>query len=201
VPHIYGTTIHDVVMAQAFLMARDRYGQMDFIRRNVLGRLAEVAGGLDSSLAARDFDNRVMGYQRMGRAIYASLPATSRSRIAAEAFAAGVNAYIAAVDAGTENPYIEGGDLVALLTVRSVDREWRPEDIFAMARFQAASLSYDAGADVSRSEILAAARTRFTGANPRASIFADIFDDTPARPEFTRDWFQRWNHRCIAPSA
>ena len=114
VPHIYGTTIHDVVMAQAYLMARDRYGQMDFIRRNVLGRLAEVAGGLDTSLADRDYDNRVMGYQRMGRAIYASLPATSRSRIAAEAFAAGVNAYITAVDAGTESPYVDGGDLIAL---------------------------------------------------------------------------------------
>jgi penicillin amidase len=187
VPHIYGTTIHDVVMAQAYLMARDRYGQMDFIRRNVLGRLAEVAGGLDTSLADRDFDNRVMGYQRMGRAIYASLPATSRSRIAAEAFAAGVNAYIAAVDAGTESPYVDGGDLIALLTAASVDRVWRPEDVFAMARFQAASLSYDAGADTSRSAILAAARATFTGANPRAGIFGDIFDDTPARDEFTRD--------------
>lgn len=189
VPHIYGTTIHDVVMAQAYLMARDRYGQMDFIRRNVLGRLAEVAGGLDTSLASRDFDNRVMGYQRMGRAIYASLPATSRSRIAAEAFAAGVNAYIAAVDAGTESPYVDGGDLIALLTASSVDRTWRPEDVFAMARFQAASLSYDAGADTNRSEILAAARATFAAGNPRQGIFGDIFDDTPARPAFTRDGF------------
>jgi hypothetical protein len=186
-PHIYGTTVHDLVVVQAYLMARDRYGQMDFIRRNVLGRLSEVAGALSPDLPDTDFDNRVNGYARMGRTIYEALPATSRSRVAADAFAEGVNAYIAAVDAGLESPQIEGGDLVALLTTPAVDREWRGSDIFAMARFQAASLSYDAGSDISRTELLADAREAFPAGDPRASIHQDLFSELPARPVYTRD--------------
>lgn len=188
-PHIYGTTIHDVVMVQAYLMARDRYGQMEFIRRNVLGRLSEVAGALDPSLPELDYQNRVAGYARMGRAIYASLPAGSRTRLQADAFAAGINAYIAAIDAGTEDPGVEGGDLIPLLTTLSVDREWTGADIFAMARFQSASLSYDAGADVERTTLLAQARTAFPAGDPRAGIYRALFDDTPARAAFTRDGF------------
>lgn len=189
IPHIYGSTVHDVIMVQAYLMARDRYGQMDFIRRNVLGRLSEVAGALSPDLPDTDYENRVNGYARMGRAIYDSLAPTSRTRLQADAFAEGVNAYIAAVDAGIENPMIEGGDLVALLTALSVDREWRGSDIFAMARFQSASLSYDAGADVDRTTLLAQAQTAFPSGDPRAAIYRDLFDDTPARPFYSRDGF------------
>jgi penicillin amidase len=189
IPHIYGTTVHDVVMVQAYLMARDRYGQMDFIRRNVLGRLSEVAGALSPDLPDTDYESRVAGYARMGRAIYDSLAPTSRTRIQADAFAEGVNAYLAAVDAGIEDPRVEGGDLVALLTTPSVDRTWRGADIFAMARFQSASLSYDAGADVDRTTLLAQAREAFPAGDPRAAIYRDLFDDTPARPVYTRDGF------------
>lgn len=186
IPHIYGTTIHDVIMAQAYLMARDRYGQMEFIRRNVLGRLAEVAGALSPDLVDVDFNNRVMGYARMGRAIYESLPPGHRSRVAADAFAAGVNAYIAAVDEGRENPIVEGADIVGLLIPLSVDRTWRGPDIFAMARFQAASLSYDAGSDVNRTTLLAAARDAFPPGDPRARIAWDLLSELPARAVYTR---------------
>ncbi|MFO0709855.1 MAG: penicillin acylase family protein [Sandaracinus sp.] len=199
IPHIYGTTVHDVVMVQAYLMARDRYGQMDFIRRNVLGRLSEVAGALSPDLPDTDYESRVMGYARMGRAIYDSLSPTSRTRIQADAFAEGVNAYIAAIDAGTEDPNVEGGDLVALLTTPAVDREWRGADIFAMARFQSASLSYDAGADTDRTELLASAREAFPVGDPRAGIYRDLFDDTPARPVYTRDGFNADGSMAIRP--
>ena len=57
VPHIYGTTLHDVFMVEGYLMSRDRFAQMEFIRRNAIGRLAEVAGGADASLVARDQGN------------------------------------------------------------------------------------------------------------------------------------------------
>src|SRR5690349_16799669 len=43
-PHIYGTTRHDLMVVQGYLMSRDRFGQMEFIRRSVLGRIAELAG-------------------------------------------------------------------------------------------------------------------------------------------------------------
>jgi len=189
IPHIYGSTIHDVIMAEGYLMSRDRFGQMDFLRRNALGRLSEVAGALSPDLVETDYDNRVNGYARMGRAIYESLAPTAPSRVQAEAFVEGVNAYIAAYDAGTENPMVEGADLVGLLLALRVDREWRPEDIFALARFQSASLSYDPGDDVNRSSMLADATTAFPPGDPRAAIYRDLFDDLPARPVYTRDGF------------
>src|SRR5262249_157681 len=46
VPHIYGQSINDVVRVEGYLMARDRFPQMEFIRRGVLGRLSEVAGNV-----------------------------------------------------------------------------------------------------------------------------------------------------------
>src|ERR1043165_8281744 len=46
VPHIYGQNIPDVIRVEAYLMARDRFPQMEFIRRGVLGRLSEVAGNV-----------------------------------------------------------------------------------------------------------------------------------------------------------
>ncbi|MCX7808586.1 MAG: penicillin acylase family protein, partial [Deltaproteobacteria bacterium] len=186
IPHIYGKTIHDVIMAQGYLMARDRYGQMEFIRRSVLGRLAEVAGHLEPGLIERDFESRVMGYARMGKAIYDSLPQNSLSKRVADAFAQGVNAYIQAVDEERENPVVPGADVVTLLLYRHLDRRWHGADIFAMARFQAAALSFDAADDVRRTLLLQAVRERFRNPDPRAGLWHDILGFWPARAVYTR---------------
>ena len=94
VPHIRGTTVHDVLLAEGYLMARDRFAQMEFIRRSVTGRLAEVAGGLSPGLIDDDREQRFLGFRRVGQAIYDGLPATDPARLAAEAFVAGINQYI-----------------------------------------------------------------------------------------------------------
>ena len=44
VPHIYARNARDVVFAQGFVHAQERLWQMDFTRRVVFGRLAEVLG-------------------------------------------------------------------------------------------------------------------------------------------------------------
>ena len=44
VPHIYAESTHDLMVAQGFVHAQDRLWQMDFQRRLVAGRLAEVLG-------------------------------------------------------------------------------------------------------------------------------------------------------------
>jgi len=53
IPHIYGTTLHDVYMTQGYLMSRDRFAQMELIRRNVIGRLAEVLGKVEKESRKR----------------------------------------------------------------------------------------------------------------------------------------------------
>ncbi len=42
VPHIYGKKMTDVLQAEGYIMARDRFPQMEFIRRSVTGTLTEV---------------------------------------------------------------------------------------------------------------------------------------------------------------
>src|SRR5687767_9609164 len=43
IPHLYAASLTDAAAVQGYLMARDRIGQMEFLRRAVSGRLAELA--------------------------------------------------------------------------------------------------------------------------------------------------------------
>lgn len=205
IPHIYGSTRHDVLMAEGFLMSRDRFGQMEFIRRNVLGRLAEVAGALSPGLEESDFDARVTGYDRMGRQIWAALqtstdPLDIQTRETAQAFVDGINLYIARVRSGDENPTFAGGEAISLITFSPYFTDWEPSDVFAMARFQSMSLSFDAGADIDRTRRLAGIEAAFGGADdPRRAIFHDVFGDIPARAVFTREGFNDGTTSALLP--
>lgn len=205
VPHIYGSTVHDVIMAEGFLMSRDRFGQMEFIRRNVVGRLAEVAGSLSPGLEESDFDARVTGYARMGRLIWEDLqtstdPLDIRTRETAQAFVDGINLYIARVRTGAENPTFTGGEAISLITFSPYFTDWEPADVFAMARFQAMSLSFDAGADVGRTATLAGIETAFGApGNERAAMFHDVFGDIPARAVYTREGFNDGTTAALLP--
>ncbi|MFQ5400981.1 MAG: penicillin acylase family protein [Anaerolineae bacterium] len=89
VPHIYAQTEQDLFFAQGFVHAQDRLFQMDINRRVGVGRLSEIIGpaGLASDRLARIF-----GWTRAAAAQVAR--GDSESRVAAEAFAEGVNAFI-----------------------------------------------------------------------------------------------------------
>ncbi|MGH7503544.1 MAG: penicillin acylase family protein [Longimicrobiales bacterium] len=93
VPHIHAKNIDDLFFAQGFVHAQDRLWQMDMYRRTFEGRLAEVLGpeALRHDRLARrllfrgPFDDREFtSYHPEGRRIF-------------EAFADGVNAYIASI--------------------------------------------------------------------------------------------------------
>ncbi len=90
VPHIYAQTEHDLFFAQGYVQAQDRLFQMDGNRRLGGGRLSELVGtpGLPTDRIARIF-----GWVRAGEAQITG--ASAESRAAAEAFAQGVNAFIA----------------------------------------------------------------------------------------------------------
>jgi penicillin amidase len=205
IPHIYGSTVHDVILAEGFLMSRDRFGQMEFIRRNVLGRLSEVAESLSPGLSNDDFDARVTGYGRMGRLIWEDLqdstdPVEVRTRETAQAFVDGINAYMARVRAGQENPAFEGAEALNLIVFSPYFTDWEPSDVFAMARFQAMSLSFDAGADIGRTQVLAGIAEAFGDpGDPRRAIFHDLYGDLPARAVYTRDGFNDGTTEALLP--
>lgn len=204
-PHIYATTVHDLLMVQGYLMARDRFIQMEFIRRGVTGRLAEVLGGLDPSLVEDDQGSRFLGFGRTGREIYESLPATDRTRLVAEAFVEGINAYIDGVVLDPEYQPPRGLEVFNAIRVSPSFGHWEPADIFALARYQAWNLSYDAGADINRTRALTGARAAFDAADSderlaaRAGIFADFFSERQARRVYTRDGFNDGTTDALLP--
>ncbi|MBV1798821.1 penicillin acylase family protein [Siccirubricoccus sp. G192] len=91
VPRIAAATERDATMALGWLHARDRLFQMEMMRRGASGRLAEIGG---AGLLRSDRFVRVLGLARRAREDFATLPAEARDSL--EAYAAGVNAWIAA---------------------------------------------------------------------------------------------------------
>jgi penicillin G amidase len=90
VPHIYAQTLHDLIFAQGYVHAQDRLWQMDFSRRLVAGRLAEVAGAMAVPV---DRWLRILGMRRVSEQEPALLDPETRDLL--EAYSAGVNARIA----------------------------------------------------------------------------------------------------------
>jgi penicillin amidase len=89
IPHARAATAHDAFVAQGFVQAEDRLGQLDYDRRRAYGRWAEVRGR-----AAVEFDvfTRRAGLRRAARLEYDALDPESRSVL--DAYARGVNAYL-----------------------------------------------------------------------------------------------------------
>ncbi len=90
VPHIVAHNEYDLYYATGYAMAQDRIWQMDLLRRVGAGRLAEVLG---ERLVETDLLFRKLRIAENARAAYPHLPDSVRAAL--EAFADGVNAYLA----------------------------------------------------------------------------------------------------------
>ena len=90
VPHIYAENLSDLFFAQGYVHAQDRLWQMELNRRIGSGRLAEIFGEV-----ALDTDRfiRTVGFRRAAEADLEVLDEETRSAL--EAYAAGVNAFLA----------------------------------------------------------------------------------------------------------
>jgi len=193
-PHIYATTIHDLMVVQGYLMSRDRFIQMELLRRQVLGRLTEVVGVLAPD-PSDDIDQRFFQFENQGRAIYESLPADDRTRLVAEAFVEGINHYIDTVVDTDDYVAPPGHDLFNAMRASENFGHWEPHHVFAVARFQSWNLAYDAFADIGRTEAIRGVRDAFDPADAdarlaaRAGIFGDFWSAVQARRVYTRDGF------------
>ena len=66
---------------------------------------------------------------------------------------------------------------------------WEPADIFALARFQTATFSYDPDVDIIRTKALKGLQTEFAADPLRKSSFVDLFSEIQARPVYVMDGF------------
>jgi penicillin amidase len=90
VPHIEASNQDDLLLAQGYVTAQDRLWQMDMLRRNAAGELAEILG---PSLVEHDKAQRVFQFRNVAQRVYHSLSDADRHRY--EQYARGVNLFIA----------------------------------------------------------------------------------------------------------
>jgi penicillin amidase len=90
IPRIRAARATDAAAALGFVHARDRLFQMELMRRAASGRLSEIAG---PATLATDRLMLTLGLRRRAVADYPTLPAETRAML--EAYASGVNAWIA----------------------------------------------------------------------------------------------------------
>lgn len=126
IPHIYAATYEDAMYALGFVHAQDRLYQMESQRRVGAGRLSEVAG---SSTVAFDRMMRALGLYRRAEADLGALERDTQRAL--EAYAAGVNAYLAHRREKLPPEFLLTG----------APEPWKPADTLVWGKLMALNLS------------------------------------------------------------
>ncbi len=120
VAHIYASTPEDLFFAEGYVHAQERFWQMEFQRRIASGRLSEIFG---ETTLSTDKYLRHFNFSALTEQSYAMLDDETRRIV--DAYAAGVNAYIADRDPA------QLGLEFALLGLQGVEIDiepWSPVD-------------------------------------------------------------------------
>jgi penicillin amidase len=142
VPSITAQTLDDLFMAQGYVTAQDRLWQMDMMRRYAAG---ELAGALGSEYVKMDREQRVLGLREVARQSLAQASTEERRQL--DAYARGVNAYIA------EHQY---GLPLEMRVLRYFPRAWTAEDSLLVGASMAEMLNHGTYLDdLNREKILA----------------------------------------------
>ncbi|HXF54476.1 MAG TPA: penicillin acylase family protein [Hyphomicrobiaceae bacterium] len=140
VPHIFATTLDDLHIGLGFTHAQDRLWQMELLRRSAAGRLSEIFGErtLDTDIFLRTLDL----YGHAERSV-AALP--DNARAALEAYARGVNAFIARKPGAFETRLPP-----EFLFLGHAPEPWRPADSVAVVKMMALMLSANLRDEIKR---------------------------------------------------
>ncbi|MEM6957277.1 MAG: penicillin acylase family protein, partial [Myxococcota bacterium] len=173
-------TNEDCVAALGYFHARDRFVQMDFRRRVTSGRLSGILSSFAADLAEPvDVSNRALYSTRSGMPLEDTVleAATEEVRGVLEAYASGVNAWIADVQAGRNGAIFPREFENGLLFDYSAERipAWRPEDSVSTVLALIDSLTNDSDAEIRRGVARAEFIERF-GAAEGEQRFRDLFD-------------------------
>lgn len=170
VRHVVAQNDLDMARAQGYVHARDRFFQMDLTRREVSGDLAEVLG---EAFVDDDIQNRTVGLRRAAERSEAAL--TPRERAVLQAYADGVNAWLASNPLPPEYAQLE-------LTSA---RPWSVIDTLAIAKGIAASLSLDIDAGLMEQLDAYMAAGAAQGFDGQALFFEDVRRAAPMDPAST----------------
>ena len=140
VPHILASSFDDAAFGLGYVHAQDRLWQMELSRRFIQGRLSEMLGEL---AVDPDILMRTMGlYVAAGQALEHLSPEARRTL---EAYAAGVNAYLAAHRGRWPIEFVLAG---------ITPEPWTPTDSIAVLKGMAFELSGNAFGEAARARLL-----------------------------------------------
>ena len=144
IPVIRGLGLEDVTTAQGFVHAQDRFFQMDLLRRQASGRLAEIVG---PAVVRRDATVRRYQFEQIADQIVDQLPADHRALL--DAYTNGVNAGLAQL----EGPPFEYVAMSLAHQERLRPEAWQPRDCVLVALAMTRVLSAGAGAEQLRTDL------------------------------------------------
>lgn len=140
IPYIEAANDEDLYFAQGYVTASDRLWQMDLMRRNVRGELAEIFG---QNALAEDKRHRTLGLGRVVDETARTLP--PNLKLAMDAYAKGVNAFIDSLDDKTTP--------VEFRILQYKPRHWTPADSLAVGKLLAEYLSTTWQLDIMRGSL------------------------------------------------
>src|SRR5579859_6036738 len=138
IPHIFAGSSRDAFFLQGYNAGRDRLWQIDLWRKRGLGRLSASFG---PSYVAQDRAARLFLYRGDMAAEWAAYD--PQARAAVEAFAAGVNAYVAEVKTGKRPLPVE------FKLTASQPEAWAAEDVL---RIRSHALVSNVTSEVARAQ-------------------------------------------------
>jgi penicillin amidase len=156
IPYIEAKNDEDLYFAQGYVTASDRLWQMDLLRRNERGELAEVLG---STVLEQDKQHRTLGLSQVVDAEFSR--ASVKSRAVLEAYASGVNAYIASLDAKSLPPEFQ--------ILQYKPKPWTPADSLLVGKLFAEALSNTWRLDIMRAALASLPAEKRAGLIPEFS--------------------------------
>ena len=181
VPYLYAENRADLGRVQGFVLARDRYFELDLARRLSQGRLSELLG--DLALSA-DQESRGIGMTHVVDQILARLDEDPALAQLFDGTAAGISAYVAEAQAGRLPPPSEYDLLGGFLGATDPSQVLTPfdrRDVAAIAATIVFELGYETG-DIGRQD--AADQVPLTYADGEALVDlrrAGLVDDVWSR--------------------
>ncbi|HJP91054.1 MAG TPA: penicillin acylase family protein [Pyrinomonadaceae bacterium] len=132
IPYVEAQNDEDLYFGQGYATAADRLWQMDLFRRTARGELAEILGaGPNNFVLEQDKLHRTYGFAQTAEAEAAN--ASPRARALLEAYARGVNAYAASLDAKSMPPEFQ--------ILQYSFRPWTPADSLVVIKIFFEALS------------------------------------------------------------
>lgn len=172
VPHIYAPSLYGVFYGSGYAQAQDRLAQMELYRRTAKGELAELMG---EGAVEQDRQRRLLGYTEAERwEQFAALDA--ETQLVLKAFADGVNAVIAQVNAGKLPMPLRLQDLGVTKL-----RLWKVTDTISIGQMMAERFGSSGGEELRMLQLRLYLQLKF-GAGAM-SIFNDLtWQNDPASP-------------------